>query len=309
MNENEEIFKRYLSFYWLRPDNALSQTLRSISMKDIKFEHPSVDISCGDGLFMFYHLGGETESNFDGFTSTQADDFKHEKFIDIYNNEDKYYTVPVEKKAETQIDYGTDWKQALLDKASRLGIYKKTVLFDCNNVPFPFRDNYFKTIYDNSLHWIKNAEPVVKDMYRMLKPDGSVLLHVITPYQFQTLDELEPLLSKEAIDILNRQRRETMSGRRTLDEWSEMFTDCGFEIKMVKNIIPNKLAIDIWNTGPRPFIHLLVQMVEQLEPSERNRIKEEWIDICYKLFKPFLTMEDSYPIKKAPHLLFKLTKE
>jgi SAM-dependent methyltransferase len=304
----EKIFKQYLNYFWLRPENAVQCALRSISLQDIKFKSPSVDISCGDGMFMFYHFGGQTNFDFDTFKSTQAKDFKHDKFVDIYNNVDENFTVEVTKKPKQQIDYGTDWKDSLLVKAKKLGIYKSTIWWDNNKIPLPFKDNYCKTIYNNSLHWIADPEPLITDTYRMLKPGGIAIFQAITPYQLETLDKTGRFLSMEAVSILNRQRRETMMGRRTNSEWCKLFTDCGFEIEQVKNVFPDKLLINLWNTGTRPVSHLLIQMVEQLSKEERHRIKEEWVDICFKLLYPLLSMPETYSLEKSPHLTYVLKK-
>jgi len=54
----EEKLKQYLNLFWLRPENGLLCTFKSEVMNDIGFESPSLDLSCGDGLFTFIHLGG-----------------------------------------------------------------------------------------------------------------------------------------------------------------------------------------------------------------------------------------------------------
>ncbi len=44
--------------------------MKSEAFKDLKFESPSLDLSCGDGMFMFLHLGGEFNKDFDYYEST-----------------------------------------------------------------------------------------------------------------------------------------------------------------------------------------------------------------------------------------------
>jgi len=57
-----------------------------------------LDLSCGDGLLMFLHLGGVFDVDFDYFQSTAADKFKHSKFIGIYNVYNENYKVNIIKK-------------------------------------------------------------------------------------------------------------------------------------------------------------------------------------------------------------------
>ena len=91
INVNDSLEKKlrdYLQLYWLRPENALLTTFKSKAIEDYSFSSPALDISCGDGLFMFLHLGGKFEFNFDYFKNTSAKEFSHEQFIDIYDSFD-----------------------------------------------------------------------------------------------------------------------------------------------------------------------------------------------------------------------------
>jgi len=300
--------RNYLNLYWLRPENGLLMTFKSKAYDQLKFESPSLDLSCGDGLFQVIHLGGVFDEDFDYFKSTKAREFSHEKFVDIYDHFDPNYEVNFVKKPEIQIDYGADWKQALLDKAKKTGLFKNLVLHNNNNLPLPFNDNYFKTIYSNSVYWIENVEGLIKDLYRITQLGGTVGLELLTPYLLETLDELEDFLSKEAVSILNRQRRETMPGLKDYNEWKKIVENAGFTIEEATSTYPNKIIVDIWNIGLRPISHLLIQMVEPLSPEERIRIKREWVDIFYELFKPLLYIKENYTFEKAPYLYFQLKK-
>lgn len=304
----ETKLKNFLNLFWLRPENALLTAFKSKAFEDIKFESPSIDISCGDGLFMFLHLGGTLDCDFDYFESTKAKEFKHSSFIDVYDSYSENYKVKINNRASTMIDYGTDWKQALLDKASKLSLFKNLLLHDNNKIPLPFSDNYFRTIYSNSIYWVKDVENLLSDIRRILKPGGIAALEVMTPYMLETLDEMETYLSKEAISILDRKRKETMPGIKRFGEWKDVILKSGFDIKEVRCVYPDKLLIDIWNIGSRPISHLLIQMSDALSLEERHKIKQEWVEIFFELFKPLLSMKQTYSLEKAPYLLFIVKK-
>jgi SAM-dependent methyltransferase len=300
--------RHYLNLYWLRPENGLLMAFKSKAYDKLKFESPSLDLSCGDGLFQAIHLGAEFDEDFDYFKSTKAREFSHKKFVDIYDHFDPNYEVKFVKKPDIQIDYGADWKQALLDKAKKTGLFKNLLLHDNNRLPLPFDDNQFKTIYSNSVYWIENVEGLIKDLYRITQPGGTVGLELLTPYLLETLDEYEEFLSPEAISILNRQRRETMPGLKDYGEWKEIIENTGFTIEEASSTYPDKRIVDIWNVGLRPISHLLIQMAENLSPDERIKIKHEWVDIFYELFKPLLKLPLTYSLEKAPYLYFQLKK-
>jgi len=297
-----------LNLFWLRPENGLITPFKSKAFEDLKFESPSLDLSCGDGLFMAIHLGAIFNEDFDYFKSTKASEFSHDNFVDVFDDFNEKYNVEFVKKPDIKIDYGTDWKQALLDKAEKLDLYKNLVLHDNNQLPLPFEDNFFKTIYSNSVYWVKQPEKLVEDIYRITSPGGMCFLEVLTPNRYEILYELEKYLSPTAIDILDRKRRVNTPGLRDLSEWKEIVQKAGYEIVEIKSVYPHKMIMDLWNIGLRPIAHLLIQMSDSLEPEKRNKIKQEWVEIFYELFKPLLTIEESYTLEDAPYLSFLLKK-
>ena len=307
MNLEEKLFN-YLSLFWLRPENGLLTTFKSRVFEDLELAQPSIDISCADGLFMFLHLGGEFEFEFDIFRSTKASQFRHDKFVDIFDHYDSSYQVPVKKRPSCKISVGTDWKQDLLKKAQPLDLYDKLVLHDNNQLPLPFEDDSFQTAYSNSLYWVKNVQPLLGEVRRILVPGGRAILEMKTPSLLKTLDELEKYLSPEAVALLNRQRRETMPGSFEVARWKEMIKELGFRIEDIRPVYPSKVLIDIWNVGLRPVAHLLVQMTDSLPGEQRSRIKKEWVDIFYTLAKPLLNIAPDYSLEDAPYVCFVLKK-
>ena len=305
----ESKMKSFLNLYWLRPENGLITTFKSKALENLKIESPSLDLSCGDGTVMAIHLGAIFDSDFDFFKSTKAREFSHSNFIDIYDDYNENYEVKYVKKPDIKIDYGADWKQSLLDKAAKLDLYKNLVLHDNNKLPLPFSDNFFKTVYSNSVYWVKEPEKLISDIYRIIAPGGNVSLELVTPHHYETLVDLEQFLSPKAIEILDRNRRADAIGMREYSEWKEMIENAGFQIKEVNSVYPHKMMMDIWNIGLRPISHLLIQMADTLNAQERKRIKQEWVDIFFELFKPFLTIKPSYTLENSPYLAFLLVKK
>lgn len=308
MNHSESKLKQFLNLFWLRPENGLLTTFKSLAIEKYPITKTSLDISCGDGLFMFLHLGGKISENFDYFSSTKATDFNHSSFVDIYDYFDPNYSVPIIKKPSQTIDYGLDWKQNLLNKSFKLNLYENLILHDTNIVPFPLPENSFDTIYSNSLYWIKQPENLLSEIFRLLKPGGRAILEVITPYHLQTLNNLSSILSSKAISILDRKRNETILGSRNYNEWRKAFLAKKFQIIEEQSVYPHHSMIDFWNIGLRPISHLLIQMSENLSQNERSKIKSEWVEIFFELFKNFLYLNSEFSLEKSPYISFILEK-
>lgn len=282
-------------------------TFKSKSFEDIPISSPSLDLSCGDGMFMFIHLGGVFSDEFDYFYSTNASNFSHNSFVDIFNFYNENYSPRILTHPTSKINYGTDWKDELLKKSSKLNLYENLLVVDNNN-KLQFSDNFFKTIHSNSIYWTKNVEHLLLELYRILQPNGKAILQVATPHHFSTLDKLDLFMPSKAMEILDRKRRETMVGLRTFEEWKKLFVKSGFKIDSIRSVYPNQLVIDIWNIGLRPISHLLIQMNDNLSPENRLRIKNEWVDIFFNLFKPFLNLTSNFSNQNSPYLCFILSK-
>ena len=111
------------------------------------------------------------------------------------------------------------------------------------------------------------------------------------------------------MSILDRKRRENTPGLRDLSEWMEIMQKSGFEITEIKSVYPDRMLMDIWNIGLRPISHLLIQMSDSLESEKRQKIKQEWVETFYELFKPLLKIPTSYSLEDAPYLSFLLKKQ
>ena len=68
MNETQDILRKMLGLYWLRPENALWRCLDCLVLKNVKFKPPILDFGCGDGLFSFILAGGTLSPEFDTFS-------------------------------------------------------------------------------------------------------------------------------------------------------------------------------------------------------------------------------------------------
>jgi ubiquinone/menaquinone biosynthesis C-methylase UbiE len=84
---------------------------------------------------------------------------------------------------------GIDVSQVLIDKAKREDSQNTYLLADASNLPFP--DNTFDivTSFDNLEH-IKEYKEVIKEIVRVLKPGGKLLLNTINKHNRLTIDWL-----------------------------------------------------------------------------------------------------------------------
>lgn len=300
-NSLDSKLRSLLMLDWLRPERAIMKLFKTVSLENVEFKSPSLDLSCGDGSLMFLHFGGEFEDDFDHYLATRADEFSHDKFIDIYDIESNEQP-PIRKRPDYVIDHGTDWKDGLLDKARHMGAHANLIRHDNNELPLPFDNESLATVFSNAVYWVDDVEGLMADIHRVLKPEGQIVLQLMTPHFLGTLDRLEGTLSERAINILDRNRRATMPGARTFAEWEAIVKEAGFSDITTETMFPSELLIDIWNVGFRPISHLLIQMANELDPVKRAKIKKEWVNIFHALLLPLVSAPVTCTIERSPYI-------
>ncbi|MFQ5413644.1 MAG: methyltransferase domain-containing protein [Phycisphaerae bacterium] len=278
--------RRFLCAYWLRPENALWMALRSAALSAVPFTRPSIDLSCGDGVFAFLHGGGAFDEAFDVFTAVDRLDRLRDDYVDMFDHvDDAYRPVIVAPPAHT-IDVGTDLKPALLEKARRLALYDRLIRHD-NNDPLPFPRGAFQTVYTNAAYWVRGVDAFLRDMARIVRPNGTVVLHVkLDDMRRYTLQRHRDVLGHRCLDIIGRGRFDTWPALASRRVWEHRFARAGLTIESVTPFVTRTHA-HIWDIGLRPIAPLLVRMANALTPATRAAIKRDWVDVVGALLGPF----------------------
>jgi len=278
--------RRFLNCYWLRPENAFWMVLRSRALRPYPLRPPSLDISCGDGCFMFLHAGGRFGLDFDVFTSVARLDEVHTTHADMFDHVDDRYRPQIVEPPAWSVDVGTDWKASLLEKAARLGLYRRLVRHD-NNEPLPFEDGRFATVYSNSIYWVRQIEPFLREIRRVVAPQGQVLLEVkLERIARCTLARFRHVLGDRWLNIIGRGRLDTWPSLADRATWERRFAEAGLSVVRAVPFVTRTHA-HIWDIGLRPIAPMLVRMANEISPQSRRQIKSEWIDLFVELLTPF----------------------
>ena len=281
-----ELLRRFVQAYWLRPENALWMTLRSEILSDARLEHPFIDLACGDGVFSFLHCGGVFDPTFDVFTSIAESDgagYEHPDMFDCLT--DDYQPLIVSPSLDT-IDVGTDIKRNMLAKARLLNLYDRLVEHD-NNRPLPFDDDSFQTVYCNAAYWVADVDRFLREMARITRPDGRVILQVkLDGIRDYTLRAHREILGDRLLDIIDRGRSASWPTIADQATWEARFAASGLGVEAMRPFITRTHA-HIWDIGLRPIAPLLAKMAGAIAPQTREAIKREWVDLFCELLEPF----------------------
>lgn len=284
-DDRMERLRRYLNAYWLRPENAFWMTLRSIILARRNLRSPSIDLACGDGVFSFLHAGGRFDEAFDVFGAVGNLARVTSDNADMFDAGSERYRPTVARAPRWRIDVGVDLKPELLAKANELGFYGRLVRQDFNT-PSAFGDESFASVYCNSAYWVREIEQFLRELGRIVRPDGEVILHVkLADMRAYTLGRFEKQLGERFLRIIDRGRRECWPTVGTRNEWERRFERAGLEIVEATPFVTRTHA-HIWDVGLRPIAPLLARMANALTPQTRAEIKRDWVALFTELLDP-----------------------
>jgi SAM-dependent methyltransferase len=289
-----KLYKNFLNFLWLRPENAVLDTLRAadfrkVLKKYLKKNKKILDISCGDGIFSFICAGGELNVNNDAFSSIKNK--KRSSKFDAYDFFDKNYKIKIKKKPLFRFHTGTDWKNNMLKKASKTKLYKNLQLHN-NMKKFEINDNNFDLVFSNSAYWVKNLNFHISEMTRVTKVGGHIYLQMkFKDSYLKTIvkNKSKFLLGNKFYEIIDAGRLKTWKGILVKKEFDKVLK--GFKnIKIIyyKPLYGDLVAL-LWDVGFRPLFKPLHEMARGLSKNNYIKIKKQWVDIIYNLSKHYIS--------------------
>lgn len=284
----KELLREFLNLFWLRPENGILLSVRANEI--LKFQDlikgNSIDVSCGDGTFSFITNGGRFDVESDVFQSIKLPEKYRNENFDNFDHFEENYTMNIINEAPINYKYGVDWKNNLIQKASRLNFYENLLVHD-NNFELPFENEYFDYIYSNSTYWVANFEQHIKDLVKKTKPGGTIVLEIkVDSIKKFTSYEYLPEMGKKFNDIIDAGRLSTWHGLKSLETLRLFFEKLSAEITLeeIKPVYGGELAF-IWDIGMRPLFKPLSKMANSLDADIRKEVKSEWVDTFYDLFE------------------------
>lgn len=283
--DRTELLRRFVEMYWLRPENALWMTLRSEALQSVALLHPSIDVSCGDGVFSFLHMGGRFDSTFDVFTSVGHLDRVRTQRADMFDTAGPDYQPKIQARPGDHFDVGVDCKAAMLAKAKALSFYGELVSQD-NNRPLQFESESFATIYCNAAYWVQKIDEFLAELARVVRTDGRIIVQVkLDSMKRYTLSQFEATLGTKFLDIIDRGRMDCWPSLTDRATWEKRFRDAGLSVVEATPFV-TRMHSYLWDIGLRPIAPQLVRMANALSPGTRAEIKRDWVELFCELLTP-----------------------
>ncbi len=289
MINRSDYFRKYLNFFWLRPENALLLAIRAEKYRETArfMGSYNMDVSCGDGVFSFIAMGGELSSDSDMFRGIKATRERVGDY-DVFDYYNESYYVDVIKKPDYCYSLGTDWKENLVKKAGLLNYYDELVVHD-NNKYFDLKSGSVDYIYSNSFYWVEDYINHLKDLIRMLKFGGCLVLEVKTSAIKNFSSKVyAPFMGDKFHSIIDAGRMSTWKGLISLSEYDGLFSDLNVDIISREPVYGGSI-MKAWDIGLRPLFKPLSKMVNYLDENSRNKVKSDWCETFYDLFDEYVS--------------------
>jgi hypothetical protein len=281
----------FLNMTWLRPENVVWDAAAARLIGPALMEGSNVaEIGIGNGFFTFMALGGKFKKELDWYHNVNLGGF--------WKNQDIYDHVGpgnlgrfIEKAPAKRLRLAVDHKANLLDQVKQLEFVDKLVLADANK---PVDVKGADTVYSNIIYWLNNPLEVISNLSRQLESGARAILVFPNPSFLNACRSYSG--ENKTWKMLNRGRAETLMWTMDMDEFTtQVRRKTAFRIETYTRYL-SRLTLQTWDIGFRPFSPHLIKMANNLSPSIRMEIKEEWCATAM----PFLQDLAGNELEKGP---------
>lgn len=148
---------------------------------------------------------------------------------------------------DKKVEVGIDIDPRELTVAARENKYKKLVLGDVRNLPF--KDNSFATIISvSTLEHIGSIDKVLKEALRVLKPNGTLVLTLVTN-KWEKSIFYGPLLNRLGLKPLGKfytfmfNKIFKHKPLKSTRQWEGYIKKAGFKIEVEKEMVSSNVAL------------------------------------------------------------------
>ncbi len=287
---DEELWRAYLSAFWLRPETALILYAEALALRAIGTPDsvPWLDLGCGDGVHAALCAGWRFKADFDVFQSLDL------ASRDIYNAWDPTAFSCSTVTRGRRIEFGVDIKPTAVSRAAALGVFGRVFCGDATALDL--EDGSVGVIYSNMLRDLgAPLGAALNQCRRVLRDDGVLLLSAMTPdysrnlYFAPTARKAEASgRTKQAQRLLRLDRGRSVFCQRQLSvpQWQELLEGCGLTLEEARPIVGSRV-IRFWDVGLRPFsLPLLRQRGLWLNAGILATVKDSLLGAMAQLLAP-----------------------
>ena len=275
---------KYFSLYFLKPFDAVNDTLTASLLGRFNWSGEFVEIGAGDGVYSYIMHGGDFPFWFDRYLLTDLSQ------DDIYDTHSHNILPRGKPLAFPRIEKAIDAKQSHVAKIKEIGFAGEAICAPYENLPI--LSESVEAVFYYTPHGLKDHGQAISEAYRILRPGGRMLI-LLYDHLFKKAF-LCPLLARFFPGILGRYFEHLDNGRydeisnlsKSLENWEEFFSRCGFSIQKSHTGL-SSFAWKIYDTQTRPLLKPLIRLFNIFPRPLRTFFKFIWMILWFPILVIF----------------------
>jgi SAM-dependent methyltransferase len=300
---------RYLNLYFLKPFDAVNDTLTASLVSRLDWTGDFVELGSGDGEYSYIMHGGKFPLWFDRYLLT---DLNKE---DIYDTHEKNILKSNKKLDSPNILLAIDAKESHVKKIREIDFVRNAVVAEYEKLPID--DETIHKIFYYTPHGLKDHNRAIEEAYRILKKNGNLLIllyDIAFCNSFLCFNLSRKIrnnrLRKYFAKLDNGRYYEITNLARSKSEWELFFQEKGFKIIRSYTGL-STIAWKVYDIQTRPFLKPLIRFFNFFPHPIRTFIKLSWMICWYPfliLFYIFFANDVFFFTKKNCYFAFELEK-
>lgn len=269
---------RYQNLYFLKPNDAINDTLTASLLIHFDWSGSVVEIGSGDGVFSYVMHGGRFPLSFDRYLQT---DFTRS---DIYDTHEEKVINTLVSLSHPNIILAIDAKETHIKKNQEIKFAKKCQVAAYEELPL--LSNSIEKIFYYIPHGLKNHSDAISEANRILVLNGKMLILVYDEnikssfLCYRLSKKLWKPFSKYFSRIDGGRFEEISAISKTPEEWDEFFQLYGFKVEKNFSGLSN-FAWAVYDIQTRPILKQLILFFNYFPPGLRTLLKFLWMIIFY----------------------------
>ena len=274
----------YLNIYFLKPFDAINDTLTASLLKDYNWDIPYLEIGSGDGMFSYIMHGGNFPIWFDRYINI---DLNKKDIFDTHNTSNNLSL----KKIKNIVNLcSIDSKENHIKKIKEIGFAEKAILSKYESLPFG--NESFQSLFLYTPHGLNDYDMCIKECNRTLVKNGSMIVlnfneEIKNYFLCHKFSKKVKGKFKNFFEKLDNGRHDEITNlSKSLDEWRLFFGERGFKIiKFYEGLSP--IAWIFYDIQTRPFLKPLIKFFNFFPKSIRTILKLIWMLVWYPILLGF----------------------
>ena len=269
---------RYHGLYFLKPNDAINDTLTSSLLHRLDWSGQFLEIGSGDGVFSYVMHGGSFPLWFDRYLLTDLCK------TDIYDIHHDGVFKPSKILKKPDIVLSIDAKISHVKKIKEIQFSKSAVV--SNYEYLPLESNVFKNVFYYTPHGLVNHAEAMCEASRVMTPNGRMLILLFNSaikksFLCHRLSKITPQPFSSYFSKLDNGRCDEIMGlAKSPEEWRIFFLRHGLEIEKSYSGL-STFAWKVYDIQTRPILKQLVNFFNILPPKFRVIAKLSWMIFFY----------------------------